>query len=121
MSSSPKVSYLPGYQREKTIKKKGRTFRPGSRLLTVIAVFLLLYLLVSFVAHFNRLYALQSDISQIEQEVNDLKAKNEDLRKELKQVQSDAYVEQVAREKLGLVKSGETMIVPVQKESQKNN
>lgn len=114
MSGSPKVTYLPGREKEKTVKKR-RVFRPGKKIPAVIAVFLLFYLLISFFAHFHRLNVLQGDIKEIESQLAELKQKNEDLRKQLKQVQSDAYIEQVAREKLGLVKPGETRIVPVQK------
>jgi cell division protein FtsL len=117
MGGSPNITYLPGSERERKIKKR-RVFRPGKKLPAVIAVFLLFYLLISFFTHFNRLYVLQGDIKEIESQVEELKQKNEDLRKQLKQVQSDAYIEQVAREKLGLVKPGETRIVPVQKPSQ---
>ncbi|MHB8158251.1 MAG: FtsB family cell division protein [Desulfocucumaceae bacterium] len=121
MGSSPKISYLPGHEREKPVKNKKRVFKPGKKLPAIIAVFLLFYLLMSFFTHFNRLYVLQNDIKDIEQQLGELKLKNEDLRKQIKQVQSDAYVEQMAREKLGLVKPGESRIIPVPETGIKNN
>ncbi|MFZ5650575.1 MAG: FtsB family cell division protein [Bacillota bacterium] len=121
MGVSPNVSYFSGYEGEKTTEKKRRVFRPGKKLPAIIAIFLLFYLLISFFMHFHRLYALQNDIREIERQVEELKAKNEDLRKQLKQVQSDSYIEQTAREKLGLVKPGETKIVPVTRSGGTNN
>ncbi|MCL6610465.1 MAG: septum formation initiator family protein [Peptococcaceae bacterium] len=121
MGGSPKVSYFPKQEREKTIYRKRLTFKPGKKLPTLIAIFLLFYLLISFFAHFQRLYVLQRDIKEIEIQLQELSAKNEELKKQLKQVQSDAYIEQVAREKLGLVKPGESRIVPVPEGDEKNN
>ncbi|MFZ5634655.1 MAG: FtsB family cell division protein [Bacillota bacterium] len=121
MSVSPKVSYFPGQDGEKKTVKNRRTFRPGRKLPALIVIFLLFYLLISFFTHFQKLYVLQKDIRAIEEELQELRIKNEDLRKQLKQVQSDAYIEQVAREKLGLVKPGETRIVPVPENDGKQN
>ncbi len=121
MGNSPRASYFPVQEREKDNQKNRRVFRPGKKLPSIIAVFLLLYLLISFITHFNKLYALQGDIKEIERQVEEIKIKNEELRKQLKQVQSDSYIEQVAREKLGLVKPGETRIVPVPRADGANN
>lgn len=123
MGVSPKISYFPGNQNEgeKTTPKKRRAFRPGKKLPAIIAIFLLFYLLISFFAHFQRLYVLQKDIKEIERQLQELSLKNEELKKQLKQVQSDAYIEQVAREKLGLVKPGETRIVPLPKNDERQN
>lgn len=125
MGASPRVKYFPGNENEgektTTDPRKRRTFRPGKKLPAIIAIFLLFYLLVSFFAHFQRLYVLQKDIKDIERQLQELNLKNEELKKQLKQVQSDAYIEQVAREKLGLVKPGETRIVPLPKNDEKQN
>lgn len=121
MGVSPKATNFPGQDGEKKIVRNRRAFRPGKKLPALIVIFLLFYLLISFFAHFQKLYVLQKDIRAIEEELQELRIKNEDLRKQLKQVQSDAYIEQVAREKLGLVKPGETRIVPVPENDGKQN
>lgn len=121
MAGSPKVSTITGQSRTRASVKKKFIFRPGKKLPVLIAIFLLFYLLVSFCAHFQKLYALQKDIKYIESQLQELSAKNEDLKRQLKQVQSDAYIEQVAREKLGLVKPGESKIVPMPKDAEKTN
>ncbi len=121
MGGSPKVSYFSGPDRERTTQKKRLIFKPGKKLPALIAVFLLLYLLISFSTQFHKLFVLQKDIKEIERQLQELNIKNEELKRQLKQVQSDAYIEQVAREKLGLVKPGESRIVPVPKDDEKTN
>ncbi|OGG12617.1 hypothetical protein A2875_05395 [Candidatus Gottesmanbacteria bacterium RIFCSPHIGHO2_01_FULL_46_14] len=52
------------------------------------------------------------DIGRERQEVrDDLASKNEELKRELMQAQTPEYIEEVAREKLGLIKEGETIIL----------
>jgi len=75
-------------------------------------LFLLGYLAVSFSTQFVRLQILRRDIAEMRAEVAELQQRNAALREELERLQSRGYVEQVAREKLGLVKPGETSIVP---------
>ncbi|OPY56717.1 MAG: cell division protein FtsB [Pelotomaculum sp. PtaU1.Bin035] len=84
-----------------------------SKLPALMAVLLLCYLAVAFSSQFSSLAAMQRDVRSIEQEVQELKQKNASLREELQNIQSDAYVEKTARDKLGLVKPGETRVVPL--------
>lgn len=102
---------LESLRQKKPVRR--RVLKPGGRLLAVLAVFLLVYVLFTFCTQFNRLYAMQRDVSNLEQEMNQLKEKNTQLRQQLDMSQSSAYVEGVAREKLGLVKPGESRILPV--------
>lgn len=63
------------------------------------------------------------DIFNERQEVRDaLASKNEELKRELSEAQTPEYIEKVAREKLGLVKEGETIILmPPRKDSGQAN
>lgn len=45
-----------------------------------------------------------------------LTTKNDGLRKEIEQLNTPSYVEQLAREKLGLVRKGEILIAPKESE-----
>lgn len=87
-----------------------------SRLPGLLLVVLLFYLILSFASQFNRLYAMQQDLQQIQFQLGELQKKNAELKEQLKLVQSDAYIEQIARERLGLVKPGEARIVPMKPE-----
>lgn len=106
-----KVSVFP---RKAPVPRK-RVFRLSkSKLPIFILVLLMFYLSVSFTVQFHRLSALRREINQVQLQLGEVQAKNAELREQLKKVQSDEYVEQVAREKLGLVKPGEVKIVPAQ-------
>lgn len=85
-----------------------------SRLPALIMVLLLSYLAISVGAEFSKISSMQRDVLSIQQEVQALQQKNSALRQELQVVQSDAFVEKTAREKLGLVKQGETRVLTVE-------
>lgn len=87
-----------------------------SKLPLIIFTILLLYVSISLGTRFDQLHAMQRDLQAIESEIKEISTKNAGLQKQLENLQSDKYVEQVAREKLGLVKPGESRIVPVQPE-----
>jgi len=61
---------------------------------------------------------MQDDMKEVQKKVDELQEKNTQMRKQLKLVQSDQYIEQMAREKLGLVKSGESRIITTQSDNQ---
>ncbi|MCG9968303.1 septum formation initiator family protein [Pelotomaculum terephthalicicum JT] len=103
---------VPARQAERP--KKQVTFNLSrSRLPALVIVLLMTYLAFTFGSQFSSLASMRRDVSSIEQQVQDLKQRNEDLRNELQQVQSDSFIEKAAREKLGLVKAGETRVIPV--------
>jgi cell division protein FtsL len=57
----------------------------------------------------------QSQLTSINQKIEDEKSKNAELKKQKDQVNSNEYVEKVAREKLGMVKPDERIFVDVNK------
>lgn len=84
-----------------------------SRLPAVVLSLLLVYLVISFCSQFSKLSSMQRDVRNIQQQVQEMQQKNAALREELRLAQSDAYIEKTAREKIGLIKPGETRIVTV--------
>lgn len=115
--SSPvtRVSRFP----QKAPVPRRRVFRLSRSRLPVLALAVfMLYLCISFSFQFHRLQILKQEIRQVQQQIGEIQVKNAELRDQLKKVQSDAYIEQVAREKLGLVKPGEVRIVPLQSGSE---
>jgi len=108
------------YSQQTTEEAQAR--RPGrrkvfnlskSKLPNLIFVLLLCYLAVACTSQFSKLSNMQRDVASLRQEVEYLKQRNADLRQELQNVQSDAYIEKTAREKLGLIKQGETRVITV--------
>lgn len=57
--------------------------------------------------------------AELMQKRNDLIAQNDKLRQDMEKLNTPSYIEQLAREKLGLVRKGEILIAP--KESDKSN
>lgn len=100
-----------------TPKRRSRrrvSFNPSKcKLPVLVIVFLLCYLAISFGSQFSRLSNMQRDVGNIQLQVQELRDKNATLQDELRMVQSDAYIEKTAREKMGLVKPGETRVVAV--------
>jgi len=84
-----------------------------SKLPYIFLALLLAYFAISVTTELGKLWYMQRNIAEMEQSVKELRQKNEVLWEKVKRLQSDAYVEKVARERLGLVKPGETRVVPV--------
>lgn len=108
------------FYRHQLQTKPGKRARPRkafnvsrSKLPAVVLSLLLVYLVISFCSQFSKLSSMQKDVRNIQQQVLEMQQKNETLREELRLAQSDAYIEKTAREKIGLVKPGETRIVTV--------
>lgn len=93
-----------------------RRLRVTPRFFGVIAALFLLSMAVSYVSGFVEIWKIRREIRQVEEEIAQVEQRNAQLREELEYLQSDEYIEKVAREELGLVKPGETAIfvAPVQ-------
>lgn len=78
-----------------------------------IAIFLLLlgFILYSFSGQMLEMRKVKAEINEIRTQINDLQTKNVDLKKRVDQLNSNAYIEREARQKLGLVKPGEQIIL----------
>lgn len=57
------------------------------------------------------MYSINRQIGQVEQEEQSVMDKNQKLKDEVKLSKSDSYIEKLARERLGLVKPGETPVI----------
>lgn len=80
------------------------------------ALIFTLYLGYGYVDGILRIVQLQGEIRAVRQEVMVLETRNQQLRHELARLQSDEYIEQVARRELGLVRPGERVYVVVTEE-----
>lgn len=77
------------------------------------ALIFTLYLGYGYVDGILRIVQLRGEIRTAQQEVMVLETRNQQLRHELARLQSDEYIEQVARRELGLVMPGERVYVVV--------
>ena len=91
-----------------------RRFNPlNSRLLLLLIIVLLVYFGVSLGFQLNKLWAMQESIMEMEERVAELRQHNERLWERLATLESESYIEETARDRLGLIRPGETRIVPV--------
>ena len=77
-------------------------------------IFTILFFLVAtgviFLPGFSKLHKLREENEQLEQRIKLLERNNDDLKEELAMMRQDPeYVEQKARERLGIIKKGEVV------------
>ncbi len=97
----------------KAAPKKRRFNLMKSRLPILILTIVLLYISICLGSQVTRLWAMQASLDEVESQVIKLKEKNEELWDRLTVLESEGYIEDAARERLGLIKPGETRIVTV--------
>jgi len=91
------------------------------RIILVLTVFLLLCLIVNFSKQTLRLWQAGRIVEVKKNELEVFEKINLDLKKELEEVKSLRYVEEVAREKLGMAKEGEKVVIlPINTNSTNN-
>lgn len=91
------------------MKSKRRfVLKNPKRLFEVISI-LMIYLALVFCRGQWRIYQLRREAQENRQKIVELAQYNNNLRKKLNNLESNSYIETVAREELGLVKKGETL------------
>ena len=98
--------------REKSKLKKIIT-SPGFIIMLTVILLLASY---KFYLNYNRIQELQKEIAQIENQIDNEEERSEELQRQLSNINDPEYIERMAREKLGLVKEGELLIIPVEEE-----
>jgi len=93
----------------RTPKKRWRfRWKPGS----IILLAVLGYVMFSFGQVYYQIHRLTLQKEELKQQLNQLKVENGNLHEKAYLVQTDAYIERLAREDFGMVKPGETVMVP---------
>lgn len=109
-----KVAELNLHRELKEQNRLRRSTRKGNKLVLVLSVAFVGYLFFSLGNEFNKLHSMQTNVESLQSQIKELKTRNTALQQEIKQIKSDSYIEQVAREQLGLVKPGENLVVQAQ-------
>jgi cell division protein FtsB len=73
--------------------------------------FLILILVVSVVRNIRKTITIRSAVGQSQAKIDKIKEENAKLEKEIAQAQGEAFIEKQVRDKLGLVKEGEAIVV----------
>lgn len=76
-----------------------------------LIIFLLIFLIFSLARNILKFYEIRKQIEKGRESVANLKKENEDLSKKLAETQSQESIEKQLRNKLGLAKSGEIVVV----------
>jgi len=98
----------PASIRETPVKRRsGR--RPWKRWLFLIVF---LYLFGGLVQQEVRLFTLRRQAESYRREIEALQQESKELQERIQLLNSDSYIEKMARERLGLVKPGETPYYP---------
>ncbi len=98
----------------KRIVKKRLNFRKFFGFLTLLV--LLLYVCCTFVHQKISLEQRYAIVKDYESQISEAKLEQDMLKKELEKVNSDEYLEKLAREKLGLIKPNDRVFVDVTKD-----
>lgn len=78
----------------------------------MVFVVIFVYLAVSFVLQEFTVLGLVEQVRSLERQASELEAANAELKEEIQYARTDAYIEQVAREELGLVWPNEIPYAP---------
>ena len=84
-----------------------------SRPKLILAGVLVVFLMLPVAPRVKMLWDLNQRIERLENQKAQLEQHRNELEQELKQANSPAMVEKIAREQLGMVKKGETRVVEV--------
>lgn len=84
---------------------------PWSLIVIVFALPLQVYFGVSAIGGALRVYQDQREIAAVRADLDRLQQRRQDLEKQVLYLQSDQYIEKVAREELNLVKPGDQAVV----------
>lgn len=106
---------------ETAVPRPGRTRRRRRRItprffVMVSVLLVMVYLCYGYVDGFRKMTQLRGALREVKQQAAVLEARNGQLRAELARLQSDRYIERVARQELGLVMPGEKVYVVITEE-----
>lgn len=85
--------------------------------ITIIAVIAVIAAF-NFYQNMTRINQIETQIKEIETQISQAEAKNKKLQNQIENSNNNEYIEEVAREKLGLVKPGEKLLIPVESENE---
>lgn len=103
-----KIVDMPVKKKKQKPRRKLKYKLGGPGLIFVIIMGFIFY---SFGGQVVEMYNVQDEMKNIKAQMQSLQEKNVELRKQVEQLSSEAYIEREAREKLGLVKPGEKIIL----------
>ena len=93
------------------MKKKLGTQFPLTQFIAIVVISVSVFLAVDFARRTAAIYRIKNEAVRLEEEVASLRAQSQALEARLQYVQSDAYVEEIARTQLNWALPEETAVV----------
>jgi cell division protein FtsL len=81
------------------------------KILNIFTIIFLCYFTFSLVRSIISTYGVSNKVLEAEKQLVEVKKKNEILKRQLETVQTDEYIEKEAREKLGMAREGDTILI----------
>lgn len=91
-----------------------RRYRLTGRFWWLIVAFVVINVGSAYVHQGYKAWQYRTQIAQKKQQLEEIEQRNQELREEYAYLQSEAYIEQAARQELGLVMPGETAVIMVE-------
>lgn len=110
-SSSARVRHLRLVESREPAFAKRKNTKPNYQRILLLAFFIALLVWAVYPVRYR--IEQRKELSKLQAEVGNLRTENAGLRHEIAQLQSDEYVEKLARERLGLVKPGEEPVIVI--------
>lgn len=88
-------------------RKKKKKFKPGKLLLAIVGS----YLVVAFLAGGYQIWRLKGQIQQLQNDRALLQEQYQEMTQEMNALQDPEIIERLARESLGMVKNGESIVI----------
>jgi len=95
------------------MKKSGKPAGRKSTIGIIVLLVIFLYFSYTAVKQQKLIYSKNIELDRIESKIQEEKELNEELKNEKEMIQTDEYIEKIAREKLGMVKENERVFVDV--------
>ncbi|WP_365845567.1 septum formation initiator family protein [Clostridium sp.] len=89
-----------------------RAIKKQVTLKRLIIVFIFAIFVFNYIKQEITMKRIQEDIVISQKELEELKSKNSKLEADLKKVDSNEYIEKLARDRLGMIKDGEKVVNP---------
>lgn len=89
--------------------RKGYVLKLRTKL--ILTMLLLSYFLFLFIQQSAEMHTQQDTLAQLQQAISQVQHENEIITRQIEHSKSEEYVEQIARDRLGWVKEGETIFI----------
>ena len=91
------------------------------RVVIIIVLLIFIVTISKYCQNSQEINRLTNEIQSLEEKIELAEEKNEDLAERLESLEGEEYIEREAREKLGLVKPGEILLIPIENDEEKND